>query len=114
MAAGGAGVVSARCKMPEILTGGAPAEAPPPPRPPLRLFLSFFGELEGRGSTSTEPAALAPCLGGTGTATDAEAEAASLEETLSLLAGAEDSFSFPLSLFVLLSRPPTPFKAASN
>jgi len=114
MAAGGAGAVSARCKMPEILTGGAAPEAPPPPRPPLRLVLSFFGELEGRGSTSSEPVALAPSLGGTGTATDEEAEAASLEGTLSLPAGAGDSFSFPLSLFVLLSRPPTPLKAASN
>lgn len=96
--------------MPETLTGGAPPEAPPP-RPPLRLIRSFFGELEGGGSTSSEPAAFAPCLGGT--ATDEEAGAASLEGPLSLLAGA-DSFSFALSLFVFLSRPPTPLKAASN
>lgn len=94
--------------MPEILTGGAPPEtpppAPPPPRPPLRLVLSFFGE--GSGSTSSEPVG--------GTATDEEAGAASLEGPLSLPAGAGDSFSFPLSLFVLLSWPPTPLKAASN
>ena len=101
-----------RCKMPEILTGGAPPEVPPP-RPPLRLVLSFFGELEERGSTSSEPVALAPCLGGIGTATDEEAGTTSLEGPLSLLAGA-DSFSFALSLFVFLSRPPTPLKAASN
>jgi len=66
--------------------------------------------LTGGGAPPEAPPALPPCVGGT--AIDEEAGVASLGPLS--LRGAGDSFFFPLSLFNLLSRPPTPLKAASN